>query len=191
MIVTAPAGTLALFARTDPRRLGDHLRLSRDETIALVRRELWSSWIIALAFGIPVLVLVNNLRVYRDDDGPMRWLLPFWVLLLLIAVSAGGAACSLQAVHRLPVGTAICQGLILSVARLPTVLPVVIVLWVIAALGGVLVTPALMFVPALIAVTFNHLVYDALGSPVADALDPTSERLGEEQRESGGKYSVG
>jgi hypothetical protein len=70
-------------------------------------------------------------------------------------------------------------------------LPVVLILWVIVAIGGVMVVPALMFIPSLVAVTFNHLTYDALGITLADPLEPTPERLGEEARAQGGKYSVG
>ena len=79
----------------------------------------------------------------------------------------------------------------MALARPHRLLPIVIVLWVIVAIGGLLVIPAVMFVPALVAVTVNHLVYDTLGIPIADPLSPTEERLGEEQRAQGGKYSTG
>ena len=52
----------------------------------------------------------------------------------------------------------------------------------------------LMTVPgvgALVAVTFNHLVYEALGIAVEDPLDPTEERQAEDQQARRGKYSVG
>jgi hypothetical protein len=66
-----------------------------------------------------------------------------------------------------------------------------LILWAIVALGGVLVVPALMFVPPLVAVTFNHITYDALGTSLDDPLEPTPERRAEDARSRGGKYSVG
>jgi len=189
LIVTAPAATLAMFRFADPRRLDDHLRLTRAEALAMVRREVLRAWGIALAVGLPVLVLVNNIRVYRD--GSLRLLVPFWILLLLLVIAAGGVAGSLRTIHGRSVSEALRQSLVLTLARAPMLLPVVLALWLIVALGGVLVVPALMFVPALVAATFNHLVYDALGIAVDDPLDPTAERQAEDQQARGGKYSVG
>src|SRR5688572_4411129 len=71
LIVTAPAGTIALFALADPRRLSDHLRPERDEILALVRRELLPAWLLALAFAVPTLILVANVQNYADASGPV------------------------------------------------------------------------------------------------------------------------
>ena len=76
-------------------------------------------------------------------------------------------------------------------ARSHRVLPVAIVLWIVVAVGGILVVPAIMFVPALVATTINHLVYDALHVPISDPMDLTPERRAEDERAKGGKYSVG
>jgi hypothetical protein len=191
LIVTAPAGTIALFAFSDPRRLSDHLRPTRDELKALVRRELLRGWLLTLAFAVPVLILVANIRTYTGEAGSVRLLVPLWGLLLLLAVTAGGVAVSLRAVHGRSIGLAIRHGLLIALGRAHLMLPVVLILWVIVAIGGVMVVPALMFIPSLVAVTFNHLTYDALGITLADPLEPTPERLGEEARAQGGKYSVG
>jgi hypothetical protein len=189
LIVTAPAGTLALFAFADPRRIDDHLRPTRQEALAIVGRDLFRAWGMALAIGIPALVLVNNIAAYHD--GGLRWLVPLWAALLLLVLGAGGIACSLRAVHGMAVGDALRRAAVLTFARLPQVLIVAILLWVIIAIGGILVVPALMFLPTLVATTTNHLVYDALGIPIANPLDPTVERQAEDQRARGGKYSVG
>jgi hypothetical protein len=189
LIVTAPAGTVALFAFADPRRIDDHLRLTRQEAFAIVRRDLFRAWGMALAIGVPALVLINNIAAYHD--GALRWLVPLWAALLLLILGAGGIACSLRAVHGLAVGDALRRGALLTFARLPQVLIVAILLWIIIAIGGILVVPALMFLPALVATTANHLVYDALGITIADPLNPTAERQAEDQQARGGKYSVG
>ena len=191
MIVTAPAGTIALFTFADPRRLGEHLRPSRAELTAVLRRELLRGWLLALAFAVPVLVLVNNLRVYTNSDGPVRWLAPLWILLLILAVTAGGIAVSLWAVHGRSISAAIRQSVLLTLGRAHLQLPVTLILWVIVAIGGILVVPALMFIPPLVAVTFNHITYDALGISLDDPLEPTPERRAEDARTRGGKYSVG
>ena len=191
LIVTAPAGTIALFALADPRRLSDHLRPERDEILALVRRELLRGWLLALAFAVPALILVANVQNYADASGPVRLLVPLWALLLLLAVTAGGIATSLRAVHDRPIGLAIRHGLLITLGRAHLMLPVVLILWVIVAIAGVMVVPALMFIPPLVAVTFNHLTYDALGITLDDPLEPTPERLGEDARAQGGKYSTG
>lgn len=190
-IVTAPAATIALFTYTDPRALGDHLRPTRGELAARFRADLLRGWALALAFGIPVLVLVANLRTYAASESAIRWLIPLWALLLLLAVTAAGISLSLHAVHAQSPGRAIRNGMVLALGRAHQLLPVVILLWAIVALGGLLVIPALMFVPALVAVTFNHLAYDALGIPVDDPIEPTEERRREEAQTQGGKYSVG
>jgi uncharacterized membrane protein YesL len=191
LIVTAPAGTIALFAVADPRRLSDHLRPARGELMTLVRRELVRGWLLALAFAVPVVILVANIQNYAEATGPVRLLVPLWVLLLLLAVTAGGVALSLRAVHGRSIGMAIRLGLLITLGRAHLMLPVVLVLWVIVAVGGLMVIPALMFIPPLVAVTFNHLIYDALGITLSDPLEPTAERLGEEARAQRGKYSVG
>jgi len=78
---------------------------------------------------------------------------------------------------------------LLTLSRSPLLLPVVLVLWVVVAVGGLLAVPAVMFIPPLVAVTFNHLTYAALGIEVGDALEPTPERRAEEQRAEGSTYA--
>src|SRR4029079_10111576 len=123
--------------------------------------------------------------------GGLRWLVPFWGALLLLVLGVGGVACSLSAVHGLPIGEALRSGALLTFARRPQMLIVAILLWIIIAIGGILVVPALMFLPTLVAATVNHLVYDARGITLDDPLAPTVERQAEDQRAKGGKYSVG
>ena len=191
LIVPGPAATLALLARCDPARLGDHVALTAREALNLVRAELLRGWLIALAFGLPALALVNNLIAYRDERGAIRWLQPVWIVLLLLVVTAGGIAGSLRAVHHQTIRGALGMGIVMTLARVHRTIPIGIALWVIAAIGGILVIPAIMFIPALVAATVNHLVYDALGIPVEDPLAPTEERRREEDTARPGRYSVG
>lgn len=190
LVITAPAGTLALITATDPRRLDDQAHLDRSELLGLVRRELLPSWGLAAAFGLPIFALLWNLRDFGRSESSMRWLAPIWIVLLLLIIGAAGMAGSLRAIHAYPNGQAIRLGLLLTLAHAHQVVPIIALLWVIVAVSGLLVIPAVMFLPALVASVFHQLTYASLGIPIADPLDPTPERLAEEQRTAGSKYSV-
>ena len=190
LIVTAPAATLALFSAADPRRLEEHQRPTRGEAFALVRRWAVTGWLLAIVVAVPMVALISNILVYRDSDGAGRWLVPFWVVLLLLVLTAGGTAASLIAVHELNFARAVRRSIILTLGRAPLVLPVALALWLLVAVGGLLAVPAVMFIPPLVAVTLNHLTYEALGIEVVDALDPTPERLAEQRRDQGSRYST-
>lgn len=190
LIVTAPAATLTLFAAADPRRLEDHQRPTRGEALRLVRRWFLPGWMLAIVIAVPVIVLVSNIAIYRDSTGLARLLLPLWVVLLLLILTGGGMAASLVAVHGTSVPLAIRWAMLMSLARLPLVLPVAVGLWLLVAIGGLLAVPAVMFVPPLVAVTLNHLTYQALGVDVADALEPTPERAAEQRRTEASPYST-
>jgi uncharacterized membrane protein YesL len=190
LIVTAPAGTLALFTFTDPNRLSEHLRPVTAELKARVRREFGPAWFLAIVFGLPIVALVSNLTVYGGRSRSFGVLTVLWVVLLLLTLAAAGIACSLRAVHGYGYGQAVRAAIVGTLAHTTRLLPVLILLWVIVAIGGLLVVPAVMFVPALIALVFNHMTYALLGVTVADPLDPTAERAAEQARTAGSKYSV-
>ena len=189
LVATAPAATIALFTAADPRRLEEHQRPNRSEALALVRRWLFPGWALAIAVAVPVFVLVANILAYRDSQGSGRLLLPLWAVLLLMTLTAGGVATSLVAIHGHPIPTAIRWAVLSTLARAPMVLPVALVLWLLVAVGGILAVPAVMFVPPLVAVTLNHLTYEALGIEVSDPLEPTPERRAEEQRAEASPYA--
>lgn len=190
LIVTAPAATLTLFHIADPRRLEEHLRPTPREALGLVRRWLLPGWALALVVAVPVVVLVANIAAYRDSNGIGRLLLPLWTVLLLLTLTAGGVATSLVAIHGLTTPAAVRRAVLTVLGRAPLVLPVAIALWLLVAVGGLLAVPAVMFIPPLVAVTLNHLTYEALGIGVADPLDPTPERRAEEHRAESSPYST-
>lgn len=189
LVVTAPAATLALFSAADPKRLEEHRRPDRSEALALVRRFLIPGWPLAVAIALPSVALVANIASYRDSDGIGRLLLPLWAVLLLLWLTTGGIACSLVAVHGMPVAGALRRAVVATLAGAPSLLPLAGALWLLVAVGGLLAVPAVMFVPPLVAVTLNHLTYEALGIEVADALDPTPERRAEEARATSSPYA--
>lgn len=189
LVVTAPAATLALFRYADPRALEDQQRPERRELLRLVRGWIATGWQLSLLFAVPVGVLVRNLVVYREFGALGTWLLPVWVVLLLLAITAAGIACSLVAVHGCVVSTAARRAALITLSRSPFLAPVVVLLWIVVAVGGILAVPAVMFIPTLVANTLNHLTYEALGIEVADPLEPTVERRAEQQREEASKYA--
>ena len=190
LVVTAPAATLTLFVAADPRRLEEHQRPTRREALRLVRHWLLRGWLLAIVVAVPVIVLLSNISVYRNSTGMARLLLPLWVVLLLLVLTAGGMAASLVAVHGLAVPSAVRRATLTALAHLPAVLPVAVGLWLLVAVGGLLAVPAVMFVPPMVAVTLNHLTYQALGMDVVDALEPTPERAAEQGRTEGSRYST-
>jgi len=190
LVVAAPAATLTLFLAADPRRLEEHHRPTRRDALRQVRHWLLRGWLLAIVVAVPVIVLVSNVAVYRDSNGMARLLLPLWVVLLLLILTAGGMAASLVAVHDYPVPTALRRAVLMTLVRLPVVLPVAVGLWLLVAVGGLLAVPAVMFVPPMVAVTLNHLTYQALGIEVVDALEPTPERAAEQRRTEASRYST-
>src|SRR4051794_41886943 len=74
LIVTAPAGTLALFTFTDPNRLSEHLRPTTAELKARVRREFGPAGGVGVVFWLPGGAPGSNPPGFRGRGGA------FWVL---------------------------------------------------------------------------------------------------------------
>ena len=190
LIVTAPAATMALLTVADPRRLEEYKRPEKAELKAVLRRDLLPAWGLTLLFGIPALVLVQNLMHWGSSDSAFRLLTGLWVVLLLLIMAAAGIAGSLHAVHGLSFAAAARGAVVLTFSRAPQLLVVMVVVWIIIAICGVTVVPAVMILPGLLALIANHVTYALLGIPVVDPLDPTSERAAEQERARSSKYSV-
>jgi len=60
----------------------------------------------------------------------------------------------------------------------------------VTAISGLLVVPALMVLPGLVGLTFNHITATLTGRSIADPLTPTAERSVEEAKARDGRYSV-
>lgn len=179
-IVLAPGGTLALFEATDPRVISQLDRPSLAELARMARRHLRSGWKLALPVTVPVFVLLWNLRAYGVLSHGLGVLGPLWAVLLLTWLSLAACACSLVAlVGRSPL-PALREAGILIAATLPRALVAGIIVWLLLAIGGVLVVPIFMFLPAVVAAVTNRYVLDALGIAIVDPLAPTLERARED-----------
>lgn len=182
LVVPGPGATIALFAVTDPRRAVD--RPDWRESLSLVwaaSRRGWLLTIITLPF---VAVVALNLRTYTGSGSRWGLLTPLWLYLLLFGVTLTLYAFSISAVTDLPLIRAIQRSALLVVAFPIRSAMVTFVVLLLTAVGGLLVVPLVMFVPALAAAVINRTVLMGLGLPVIDPLTPTPEREIEERRRS-------
>ncbi|MGH2535233.1 MAG: hypothetical protein ACRDJW_23470 [Thermomicrobiales bacterium] len=181
LIIPAPGATIALFRLTDPRVTSElerpSLRQSWDVTLANLRR----GWGVAFLTVPILLILVVNLATV-GSAARLAMLVPLWVILFLLGVAAALSAFALAALFDQPALDAVKHGLLLTGARLPSALFVIVLLWLIVFLGTVLVVPLFMFLPAAVAAVANRLVLDGLGVAIHDPLAPTEERLLEEHK---------
>lgn len=180
LVGTAPAATIALVAATDPRRAVD--RPEWREAVAVARANLKRGWVVALMTVPFVLVLMANIATFGGTASRWALLAPLWTVLLLLAIAVSLSAFSVAGLTALPAKTAAKQGALLVGARPFRALALALLTLSLVSIGGALVVPLVMFVPALIAALVNRLVLDGLGVPVPDPLAPTEERQAEEQR---------
>lgn len=179
-VVLAPGATIALFAAADPRLASSWDRLGPRAMAGRAVHKLRQGWTLAL-FTAPVLALLTyNLGFYGGSDSGLSLLVPAWLVLLLVGSLITLSAFSMVALLDEPPRAALRAAAILTGARVGHALVVGILLYVLIALGSVLVVPLLMFLPATVAATINRLVLDGLKIPVHDPLAPTDERQVEE-----------
>ena len=180
LILPAPAATITLATLTDPRRTVD--RPDWRDALAVLRRSLKRGWVLALLTVPIVAVLVANLSAYGTSGSRWSLLVPLWAFLLLLALATVLYAFAIAGLTQAPIRTVIARALLLVVARPLRAVLLIGVVTVFVAIGGALVIPLVLVVPALCAAIINRLVLDGLGLPVIDPLAPTAERLAENQR---------
>ena len=180
LVVPAPGALLALFQQADPRHGIESDRPGFREGVRYGWQRIPQGWGL-VALTVPVLaVLVYDISYGQTSDNVIRLLGPLWIVLLMLGTVATLSAFSLVAILAKPVLTALRLALLITAARLPAVLVVSVALYLIVAVGALLVVPLIMFLPVTVAATINRLVLDALRIPIVDPLDPTEERLREE-----------
>jgi len=184
LLFSAPAATVALSAMTDPRRAVN--RPEWRDAVAVARDNLRRGWAVALLTVPFVLVLAANLSTYGTSESRWSLLAPLWTVLLLLALTVALSGFAITGLTNAPAPLAAKQAALLVGARPLRALALAIVTLVLVAVGGALVVPMVLFVPALIASIVNRLVLDGLGLPVVDPLTPTDERIAEEQRRAAG-----
>lgn len=177
LLVPLGPATVALFAAADPRRLV--AEVERGEVVAVGRRSWRRGWLILLA-TIPLLVVLGvNLRAFSGGSR-LVVLVPLWTILLVLIAGWAAVSLSVAALLDVPAGAALRRAGVLVGGRPVQTVLLVIVLWLLIALGALLVVPLVLFVPAMVAAIVNRFVLDALGIPVVDPLEPTAERRAED-----------
>ncbi|HEY8445700.1 MAG TPA: hypothetical protein VIL01_01185 [Thermomicrobiales bacterium] len=182
-VALGPGATMALFRFADPRFLAaTDDRPGVRESIAFALRNLGRGWKLALISGSLLFVLFYNLWFYGSRDSWFSILGPIWLSLLLLGVLVMLAAFATAALLDLPAWPSFRQGFLLTMAFLPRALVVMALILILTAVGGVLVVPLVMFLPATFAAILNRFVLTNLRIPIPDPLAPTDERLVEEAK---------
>jgi uncharacterized membrane protein YesL len=181
-VVFAPGATLALFRVADPRATSEIDRPTLRESADFARRSLDRGWRLALVCLPIIAVLFWNLRYYSLGQSRVAILVPLWIVLLLMAIFVTAAAFSTAALLDQPWQSALAHTATQTGRQLPTVLVISAVLWPLFLLGGVLVVPIFMFLPATFAAVVNRFVLTDQGISIPDPLIPTDERAVEEAR---------
>lgn len=179
-VVFAPGATVALFLAADPRVTSELDQPTLRERWTTARAANRGAWRLALVCLPVIAVLLWNLRFYGIGDHRLGLLAPFWIVLLVTVVSIAATAFSIAALFGEPWSVAVRRAARQTGARLPTVLTMSALLWPLLALGGLLVVPIFMFLPATVAAAVNRLVLDTAGVEVVSPLAPTEERAVEE-----------
>jgi len=181
-VVFAPGATLALFRVADPRVTSELDRPTLRESAAFARQSSVHGWRLAVVCLPIIAVLLWNLRYFGFDHGWVAILTPFWIVLLLISIFISMAATSTMALLEEPWQSALRDSAIETARQLPVVLVISALLWPLFILGGLLVVPVFMFLPATFAAVLNRFVLASHGIPIDDPLAPTHERAVENAR---------
>ena len=179
-VVLAPGATIALFRAADPRITSDLDRPSLRDNLETARNSLKAAWRLA-AICLPVIVvLLWNLRFYGFQTSRFSLLAPLWIVLLLLAIFLTASAFSSAALLDRPWRLALRGAAVHTASQLPTALVISILIWPLLILGGLLVVPIFMFLPATVAAIINRFVLLGHGAVIPDPLAPTDERAREE-----------
>jgi len=175
----APAATMALFVHADPRHGSSSDRLTWSETLHYIRTNFIKGWLLALA-TIPFLGLFAfNFFYYGNSTNFLGILTPLWFVLFFFGFGTTATAFSHAALTELPIKRSLRTALLMTGARLPVVIPMLLFLVAVNLFGAFLVIPLAMFIPMTNAAVFNRFVLASLKINIVDPLEPTPERLAE------------
>ncbi len=175
----APAATMALFVHADPRHGSSSDRMTWSETMNFIRVNFLKGWLLALA-TIPVLALFAfNFFYYGNSTNALGILTPLWFVLFFLGFGTTAIAFSLASVADMGIKKSLKTALYMTGARMPVVIPMLLLLLAVNIFGAFLVIPLAMFMPMTNAAVFNRFVLASLKIDIADPLEPTPERLAE------------
>jgi hypothetical protein len=184
-VVFAPAATLLLFRQADPRLGIWEDRPGLGEMGRYLIAQVGRGWLLALATVPLVALMAFNLNYYGGSDNAISLIAPFWLVLLIIGVTATLIIFALAALTGADAKSCLRDGLRLAGLRFPAALVVLLITLVIP--GLILLTaleflfPLVLALPGLVATAFSRFVIRAARIPHPNPNEPTEERLHEKR----------
>jgi uncharacterized membrane protein YesL len=177
-----PGATRTLFRVADPRIISELDRPGIRDGFSHPFKLGWRIWGVAGFTVIPVAVLLANLSWSNETSAVWTLLIPIWLILLASFSVIGLMSFSIASLFKNSGRESIRIAAVLAYGRPGCTIPFLIALAPVIVICAGLVVPAFLFLPALIAASFNRLVLDGLGIPIHDPLAPSDERLIEESK---------
>jgi uncharacterized membrane protein YesL len=182
-LLFAPAATRALFQAADPRIVSNTDRPSVANAFQRPFAGSGRAWRLALIIGLPVLVLLSNLRFYTSEVNGWSLLIPLWLMVLVTLVVVGLTAFSIESLLGAPLGRSLRMAAVLCFGQPRRVASMLLVAGPVVLLGIVVVVPIATLLPATVAAIINRFVLESLAIPIVDPLTSTGERQIEESIE--------
>ncbi|CAN5447649.1 hypothetical protein BH09CHL1_BH09CHL1_05930 [soil metagenome] len=186
-MVLAPATTQSLFRVADPRVTSNLERASIWENARHPIAKATNAWRLLLLTLIPIVVLLGNLAFYTSSDRGWRLLIPLWCILLCMFVMVTLVAWSLISLFDQPPGHALRLAAGLTLGRPKQLLATLIVAVPIILVASLLIVPLFLFVPATVAAMTNRFTLAGLDIAIDDPLEPSEERILEQQKAAASK----
>ena len=181
-ILFGPGATQSLFRITDPRIISELERPGIRPGFSNPFKLEGRVWGVAALTVIPIAVLLANLSWSSNSTNIWTLLIPLWLILLISFGVIGLMSFSIVALFKNSARESIRIAAVLAYGRPGCTIPFLLALAPVVIICAGLVIPAFLFLPALIAASFNRLVLDGLGMPIPDPLAPSDERQVEESK---------
>ncbi len=181
-ILFGPGATLSLFRIADPRIISELERPGIRSGYCNPFKLGVRIWGVAAFAVIPTFVLLANLSWSSASSDLWTLLIPIWLILLISFSVIGLMSYSIVSLFKNSAIESIRIAAVLAYGRPGYTVPFLITLLPVVVICVGLIVPAFLFLPALIAASFNRLVLDGLGMPIPDPLAPSDERLIEESK---------
>jgi uncharacterized membrane protein YesL len=186
-ILFGPGATQALFRITDPRIISELERPGIRPGFSNPFKLDGRVWGVAALTVIPTAVLLANLSWSSESSAIWTLLIPIWLILLVSFCVIGLMSLAIVSLFKNSGREAIRIAAVLAYGRPGCTIPFLLALAPVVVICVGLVVPAFLFLPALIAASFNRLVLDGLGIPIHDPLAPSDERRIEEAKAQSGR----
>lgn len=186
-VVLAPVTTQSLFRVADPRVTSNLERANIWENARHPIAKAGGAWRLLFLTAIPIVILLGNLAFYTASDRGWRLLIPLWFILLCMFAIVSLVAWSIVSLFDQSPGYALRLAAGLTLGRPRQLLATLIVAAPIIVIASLLIVPLFLFVPATVAAMTNRFTLAGLDIPIEDPLEPSEERIAEQQKEASSK----